>query len=322
MRNKLQSIFLASVLGPLGCTTSSAAPFTIDNVLLKLDGKYPQLARVEDRLPDNVNAQENLTYLQRGDESLQLDIYHPKNLDLFPAVLIVHGGGWETGSRQMERPFAKRLAARGFVTVPVSYRLGESGRFPAAVYDLKSAVRWLRSNAAMFHIDPRRIAVVGASAGGQLAALLGASNGIQQLEGDGSHAEESSQVQAVVNIDGAVNFVDARIIGQERERQGAPSRFLGGDYSHRRETWFHASPVFYLGTHSAPTLFINSTAPTPVLPGREDMQQRLRALGVESRTVTIPGTPHPFWLVHPWFEQTLDETAHFLSEQLKTELAQ
>ena len=319
MRNRLQSIFLTTLLGPISCAGASAAPFTIENVLRKLDGQYPNLSRVEDRLPVNVSARENLTYLQRGDEPLQLDVYRPQSEELLPAVLIIHGGGWETGSRQMERPFAKRLAARGFVTVPVSYRLGESGRFPAAIYDLKSAVRWLRGNAERFHIEPQRIAVVGASAGGQLASLLGASNAIAQLEGDNRHSQESSQVQAVVNIDGAVNFVDARIIAQERERQGAPSRFLGGDYSHRRETWFRASPVFYLGPHSAPTLFINSTAPTPILPGREDMQAKLQALGIESRIVTIPDTPHPFWLVHPWFNQTLDETERFLAAQLTAE---
>lgn len=316
MRSLLPTILLAILLGPLSCETVSAAPFTIDNVLQKLDGKYPGLARVEDRLPENVRAQENLSYREHGDTSLQLDIYRPNNEDLLPAVLIVHGGGWETGSRQMERPFAKRLAERGFVAVPVSYRLGESGRFPAAIHDLKGAVRWLRGNADKYHIDPQRIAVVGGSAGGQLAALLGASNGMAQLEGDGSHTDESSRVQAVVNIDGAVNFVDARIIGQERARKGAPSRFLGGDYSERRETWFAASPLYYLGPQSAPTLFINSTAPTPVLPGREEMQARLLALGIDAELVTMPETPHPFWLVHPWFEQTLDMTARFLQDKV------
>lgn len=318
MRTKLPVILFGSLLAPLFSTAPVAAPFTIDNVLKKLDGKYPALGRVESRMPDNVIAEENLTYRQIGRDVLQLDLYRPDGPGPYPAVLIVHGGGWETGSRKMEAAFAKQLAARGFVTAPVSYRLGETGRFPAAVHDLKSAVRWLRANAGRLHIDPRRIAVVGGSAGGHLAALLGASNGIEVLEGDGPNPEESSQIQAVVNIDGAVNFVDARIIRQERRKEGAPSRFLGGDYSQRRETWFRASPVYYLGPHSAPTLFINSTAPTPVLPGREAMHERLQALGIESRTVTIADTPHPFWLVHPWFQQTLDETTQFLSEQLTT----
>ncbi|SHF71594.1 Acetyl esterase/lipase [Microbulbifer donghaiensis] len=305
-----------ALLGLLGCLQAHAAPFTIDNVLQKLDGKYPGLARVDDRLPDNVVAYENLRYRQSAEEPLELDIYRPRGTDRLPAVLIIHGGGWETGHRHMERPFAKRLAARGFVAVPVSYRLGPSGRFPAAVHDLKAAVRWLRANDAAYGIDPQRIAAVGGSAGGHLAALLGASNGIAQLEGDGENLSLSSAVQAVVDIDGAVSFTDARIIEQERRREGAPSRFLGGAYAERRETWYAASPLYYLGAESAPTLFINSTAPTPILPGREEMQARLLALGIDAQRVTLADTPHPFWLVHPWFEETLERTALFLQKKL------
>ncbi|WP_193166177.1 alpha/beta hydrolase [Microbulbifer hainanensis] len=314
---KRPSIAATALLAALCVHSVSAAPFTTDRVLEKLAGKYPGLARVDDTLPANVLARENIDYLARESEILQLDIYQPKGNGLFPAVLIIHGGGWETGDRTMERPFAKRLAARGFVAVPVSYRLGTSGRFPAAVFDLKAAVRWLRAHAHQFHIDPARIAAVGGSAGGHLAALLGASNREATLEGDGPERDFSSEVQAVVDIDGAVDFTDARIIRQEREREGAPSRFLGGDYSARRKTWLAASPLYYVGPQSAPTLFINSTAASPILPGRRAMQARLRALDIDAQLITIPDTPHPFWLVHPWFNRTLDATADFLQAKLQ-----
>ena len=65
-------------------------------------------------------------------------------------------------------------------------------------------------------------------------------------------------------------------------------------------------------------LFINSTAPTPLLPGRKEMVERLRSLGIESTIITIPDTPHPFWLVQPWFDRTLDLTEEFLRRQLKS----
>ena len=298
---------------------ASPAPFTVERVLEQLAGTYKDVARVTDALPAGVRADEDITYATASGIELQLDIYGPADAvrGPFPAVLIVHGGGWDAGSRQMERPLAKHLAARGYVAVPVSYRLGAPGRFPAALHDLKGAVRWLRANAAKYRVDPRRIGTIGGSAGGHLAALLGASNGVASLEGDGPHAGTSSAVQAVVNIDGAVSFPDSALIAQEEAGRKATSRFLGGNYGERRETWIAASPITYVSRASAPTLFINSVVDRPILPGRDEMSARLRALGIPSHVVVLPDTPHPFWLVHPWFDRTLAEIDAFLSRRLK-----
>jgi pectinesterase len=291
-------------------------PFTVERVLEQLSPVH-DVAHVGDDLPAGVRATEDLVYSRPDGIELRLDLYRPEGAGPLPAVLVVHGGGWDAGSRQMERPLARQLAARGFVTAPVTYRLGAAGRFPAALHDLKAAVRWLRANAAAHGIDPDRIGVIGGSAGGQLAALLGASNGVPTLEGAGEHATVSSRVQAVVDIDGAASFPDAGLIAQEEARRGATSRFLGGTYSERAATWFTASPLTHVSRDSAPTLFINSTAERPVLPGRQEMSARLRALGVASHVVVVPETPHPFWLVHPWFQRTLDEADAFLQRHLR-----
>jgi pectinesterase len=240
----------------------------------------------------------------------------------------------------MERPFAKRLAAAGFVAVPVSYRLGEAGRFPAALHDLKAAVRWLRAHAAEHGIDPARIGAIGSSAGGQLAALLGASNGVAALEGpaydgranpleDSSAGRTgepqpgtaatpvpSSAVQAVVDIDGLADFTDPALVAQQDVKPSAPTRFLGGSYAERSEAWRAASPITHVGPTSAPILFLDSTAPSPLLPGREAMAEKLRALGIDCEFVTRPGTPHTFWLLQPWFDDTVARTAAFLRRQL------
>lgn len=238
----------------------TAVEFTAENAERELKTAFPQIVRVSDDLPAGVIPEENLTYAQSDGRSLQLDLYRPGKGGLHLAILIVHGGGWETGRREMERPFAKRLAERGYATVPVSYRLGERGRFPAALHDLKAAVRWLRLHAAEQGTDARQIGVVGTSAGGQLAALLGAGNGVDALEGEEESQGSTSAVQAVVDIDGLADFTEPHFVAQQAERP------------------------------SAPTLFINSTAPTPVLPGREVMRDRLRAFGVAAEIVVIPNT--------------------------------
>lgn len=290
--------------------------FTVANQERKLRPEFPQLQRVGDELPAGVTAHENLAYTSPGEPERSLDIYQPAGAGPFPAVLIVHAGGWDSGSRQMERPFAKRLAALGYVAVPVSYRLGPAGRFPAALHDLKAAVRWLRAHAPEHAIDPARLAVVGMSAGGQLAALLGATNGSADCEGQVGERSGSSAVAAVVDIDGLADFTGADLVAQQEKTPSAPVRYLGGKFSERAATWRTASALAHVGPQSAPTLFINSTVTSPILPGRAEMRDRLRAAGIASEIVVIPGTPHPFWLFHPWFEPTLAATDHFLRAQL------
>src|SRR5512135_2640324 len=198
------ALLVAGLTGPGAAGADNA--FTIAKVEAELRARYPQATRVADELPKGVIGDENVVYARVGGARLALDVYQSSGNGPFPAVLIVHGGGWESGDRQMERPLAKHLAARGYVTVPVDYRLGRNGRFPAALHDLKAAVRWVRAHAGDYWIDPNHIAVVGASAGGQLAALLGATNGRPDFEGEVGERAGSSVVQAVVDIDGLVDF--------------------------------------------------------------------------------------------------------------------
>jgi pectinesterase len=307
----------------LGCLLSCRSrgapskPFTRESAIGELRDRYPQASLPADILPEGVLAEESLTFDASVEPPLALDVYRPRAEGLHPAVIIVHGGGWERGARTMERPFAKRLAALGFVTVPVSYRLGPQGRFPNALFDLKNAVRWLRANAGRFSLDPQRVFALGGSSGGQLVALLGASNGVSVLEGPGQNRERSSSVQAVVDIDGLADFTGPALLEKERQTPGAPTRFLGGSYEARSAVWRDASALSHVGPHSAPTLFINSTAPTPILPGRREMVDKLARAGVDAKLMTLPDTPHPFWLMNPWFEPTLRATEQFLREQLR-----
>lgn len=297
-------------------TTTGAKPFTREVVLAELTARYPAISLPADSLPPTVLAQENLVFDASAKPPLTLDVYRPEGNKTLPAVLVVHGGGWERGERNMERPFAKRLAALGFVAVPVSYRVGPAGRFPNALFDLKSAVRWLRANAMRFALDPQRLGAVGASAGGQLVALLGASNGVERLEGPGPHRELSSRVQAVVDIDGLADFTAGPLLEKEAHSPGAPTRFLGGPFIERATTWRDASALTHVGARSAPTLFINSSAATPILPGRAEMVKKLGSVGIAASVIVMPNTPHPFWLLNPWFQETLRDAARFLREQL------
>jgi acetyl esterase/lipase len=289
-------------------------PFTIDTVMAALRSTYPNATRVPDTLPPGVVAHEEIVYARQGDIALGLDIYRPADSRTLPAVLVVHGGGWVAGDRRMERPFARALALRGYVAVPVSYRLGRAGRFPASILDLRAAVRWLRAHAVQFGVDPACIGAVGGSAGGTLVTFLGAANG-ETLGGD--PGDPACEVEAVVDIDGTATFLDERLI---RKSEGGPSPYYElthGPYRAAPEVWAQASPIRHVTRRSAPTLFLMSSVRQPILAGREEMAGKLKALGIRTGMVRFPDTPHTFWLVRPWFDRVVAETDLFLAGVLK-----
>jgi acetyl esterase/lipase len=147
-------------------------------------------------LPDGVEFFEGIEYGEAGGKLLQLDMYRPARLSRkVPALIFIHGGGWRKGKRSDYRHYCLRFARRGYVVCSVSYRLIQDAPFPAAVQDVKCAVRWLRANAGKYNIDPDHMAVLGGSAGGHLSMMVGYSSDISELEGQGGNPGVSSRVQ-------------------------------------------------------------------------------------------------------------------------------
>src|SRR4029079_52461 len=205
--------------------------FSVETAERSVRKNYPFIKRLSTDLPDKVTAQPGLIYARYGARTMELDLFSPQGRGPFPAVILVHGGAWITGRHQMENPFAAELARRGYVAATIEYRLSNEAKHPAQSHDLKAAVRFLRANAARYHIDPRRIAAVGASSGGHLVALLGATNGLKQFEGDRGNPQASSDVQSVVDIDGTATFIDPGNI--EKEKRGpldTNTRLIGATY--------------------------------------------------------------------------------------------
>src|ERR1700761_594377 len=123
------------------------------------------------RLPSSVKVESNIEYAQVGNQSLLLDIYLPKKpVGKLPVVVWIHGGSWKGGSKD-PCPIGF-MAAQNLAIVSINYRLSTVAPFPAQIYDCKGVVRWLRAHATEYDLDPNRIGIFGASAGGQLALLL------------------------------------------------------------------------------------------------------------------------------------------------------
>jgi acetyl esterase/lipase len=212
-----------------------------------------------------------------GDQKqLLLDLYLPPEgmPRPLPLLIYIHGGGWMDGSRE-DCP-GNFVAERGFAIACVDYRLSHEAHFPAQIHDVKAAVRWLRVHADFYHLDPGRFGAWGDSAGGHLAALLGTSAGMPDLEGDVGVRDISSDVQAVVDWYGPTDF--SRVppafvesvshplppeIFDRYEREPwfeytlATTLLLGGPVETRSDLAMLANPITHVDPHDPPFLILH-----------------------------------------------------------------
>jgi len=285
-------------------------PYTIESTYQKLKKKFPFITPIEPLKSEKITYKENIVYKKTNTSKLKLDVYLPKDnhKKLFPAVLLIHGGGWLTGSKENERSMAQHLALNGYVGISVSYRLGFEAPYPAGINDLKDAIVWMRKHAKKYHINPDKIAVLGASSGAQMATLIGVTPNSSKYK---LNNHVSDEVQAIINIDGITSFIH-----QEAEEGAMATIWLGGSKKENWKNWKEASALEYVNEQTPPTLFINSAQPR-FHAGRDDMISILNKYHIYNETHTIPDSPHSFWLMHPWFEMTLSYTVNFLNSVFK-----
>jgi acetyl esterase/lipase len=272
------------------------------------------LVRAQDPKPE-VRIDHDLLYGKGGDADLLLDLAMPKGGDgPFPVVVCLHGGGWTHGSRADLRTTIETLARRGYVAVSVDYRLAPKDRFPAAVEDCKAAVRWLRANAKTYKINADRVGVVGFSAGGHLACLLGVTRKSDGLDGAGGNPDESSAVQAVVSFFGPTDLTQEGF-GKDVEKENlAP--FLGGTLAEKKDVYRKASPVTYAGKHAPPFLFFHG-ANDHIVPIKQSelLAEKLKEAGVSAELITLEKEGHG-WQGPPLL-QSIARMITFLDDHLK-----
>jgi pectinesterase len=293
--------------------------FTLASAWRGIQGEYPEARPVIPERPSRSVLKEDIVYDASGSRTLHLDLLLPdaETGGSRAAVVLIHGGGWRSGSRQMEYPMACYLASHGYVAAMVEYRLSGEARYPAAVVDLKAAVRWLRSNAHRYGIDPARIAAYGCSSGGELAAFLGVTGDNPAFEGEHVTGGGSSAVQAVVDVDGILDFTHPAESGKDTGSAPASAgkAWLGFSYRENPEVWRQASPLNHVTMKTPPILFINSSRER-FHAGRDEMIARMKSWGIFTELRTHADAPHPFWLFHPWFEPTGEWIIHFLERVL------
>ena len=267
----------------------------------------------------SLNAKLGVTYAKYGNRTLEMDIYRPKQAwGKLPAVVCIHGGGWAKGNRSSHGKIAQAVAARGYVAATISYRLSGEAPFPAAIHDCKAAVRFLRANATKFGIDAENIGAIGLSAGGHLTALLAASGGVDELEGEGGNSNFNSSIQAAIPMGAQTDFLSERTrnISKMEDRGKIWRQFLGGALEDNPATYRLASPLIHLDKKDPPCWFITGETDDPSTHAN-GYRDRLSQLGIQSGLTVIKDAPHGFVGKQIWFDQMLEAADKFFANQLK-----
>ena len=274
----------------------------------------------------SVTIQAGIAYVNHDGVELMGDLYLPKSGKPSPALVAVHGGGWVQGARSAFQYWGPYLASRGIALFAISYRLASKGKmFPQAVQDVLAGVQFVRGKAGEFNIDPQRVGLLGASAGGHLSALA-ALSGSKFAGGypQDAFASVPTAVKVLVGVYGVYDLIAMWTTYQNQApTENSIQKFLGASPMENRQLYFDASPISY-------ATFANNKIAVLLVTGTEDdlvdrkahteaLQLALKQAGFFIRPCIVPGAPH-YWMNDP-----IDElTSHsgFLAPRLMRFLAE
>lgn len=237
---------------------------------------------------------------------LQMDILKPNSNDSFPAVVFVTGGGFMVANKDNYLQQRVDIAEAGYVVASIDYRVTPQSTFPAPLEDVKSAIRYLRANASKYGINSDKIAVMGSSAGGYLAALAGTTNHLKDFD-KGEYLNQSSDVQAVIDLYGLsdltkVGYGYSEEVQNMHKSPSAPEAMLvngpavfgpGGSILDDVEKAAKANPITYVNKDNPPFLIMHGDKDTLVSPNQtEILHDALVAKGVDSTHYVVKGAGH------------------------------
>jgi acetyl esterase/lipase len=249
----------------------------------------------------DVKVEKDIPYADTKNPRQTLDLLlpvTPKGTKPLPVVVNIHGGAWQAGDKSQGVGAIMNLVNTGeYAGATIEYRLTDEASWPAQIHDCKAAIRWIRAHAEKYHLDPDRIGVIGASAGGHLVAMLGTSGGIEELEGSlGPHKEVSSRVQCVVDEFGPselLTMMDYPSNTDHKSAKAPESKLVGGAILERKEVAKAASPLTYVTKGDPPFLIIHGDKDMTVpFNQSERLAKALKEAGVEVLFIKVDGGSH------------------------------
>jgi acetyl esterase/lipase len=250
----------------------------------------------------------DVTYCTMNAEDLGMDIHYPASGGPWPVLVFVHGGGWSEGDKA---DVDASPTAAGFLVASINYRMYPDHRFPAMIEDVKCAIRFLRAHASQYNLDPQRIGLIGHSAGGHLVALAGLADASAGWD-VGQYLEQSSRVQAVVDIAGPSDLSRPFPDWVNELLQGVfgPDQLVSG------------SPVTYASPDDPPFLIIHGDA-DPLVPVEQAylLQEALLNANIPVELLIVQNGGHGLEAVGaatiPAGEEVYQQILLFLTQELQ-----
>lgn len=332
-KTKLLALALAGCLWMGG--NAMAMDVNVDSATRDMPGKVEStLLSVPVKTP-LINQISNVVYEQvpmRGypNAAMKMDILQPKSDKKLPAIVYVTGGGFINANKDNGIQLRMHLAEAGYVVASIQYRVAPTARFPEPLEDVKASIRYLKSHAQQFGIDPDRVGIIGGSAGGYLTAMAAASNGTRTFD-KGENLQVSSDVKAAVDLYG---LSDLTRIGDDYSDSVKEAHKSAGA---TEALWVNGSPVFggkdggiladldsaekanpisYISKTSAPMLLMHGTKDTVVSPSQTDILfQALQKHHIPSQRYLVEGAAHGgiYWNQ----KEVLDIITRFFDSYLK-----
>ena len=249
-----------------------------------------------------VSVDEDVVFAQGGGRDLRCDVFLPPEPGVGrAAILFVHGGAWSQGDRTQLRGYGIQLARYGFVCVCSEYRLSGEAIWPAQIDDVQAALRWLRTNADQYGIDPGLISVSGNSAGAHLALMLA-----------GLNCDDTNKSTAVAAVVAIYPPTQLRV----GDLDDAIGLLLGGNVSRQEED--AASPISFARADFPPTMLVHGNIDVVVpVEASFAMYHALRGVGAAVELHVFDGVGHAFDSEPAFGRQVADLTALFLDRKVR-----
>jgi acetyl esterase len=256
--------------------------------------------------------QSDIEYAKVGEVSLKMDAWIPAGEGPFPAVILVHGGGWQSGDKQFNfKQIFAPLSNAGFAWFSVNYRLAPKYRYPAAIDDVVQAIQYVETHAQQYKVDPKRIALSGESAGGHIVAMIGA------------RYQSQLHIAAVVPFYPATDFV-ALVEGADKTDKAfrGVTQFVGVSEidDPARKLLREASPITYVHKGMPPYLFVHGTGDELCnFRQSQTMCDKMKQAGNSAEIYVLEGAPHWLarWENHPEWGGYKQKVTEWLKQAMK-----
>jgi acetyl esterase/lipase len=296
-RNKIYYVLIFILLS-FSCNPKSTSPSRplappkgyMNETFLKISYGLGILDLIETEpvVPEEIMGIKEIEYKYIDSTSLQLDIYKLKDLkELAPVMIFIHGGAWRSGKRSDYLPYLIDYAKKGYVTATVSYRLVKQAVFPAAVQDVNCAVKFIKTHAAEYGINPEKVVLIGGSAGGHLSMMIGY-GGHEELFNQDCPFDNDSKVNAIIDLYGPTDLTTPYAISTYQVQD-----FLKASYEENPGIYKMASPNTFISSDDPPTLIFQGTIDSLVPVSQSDsLDIWLGNVGIPHEYHRLKGWPH------------------------------